>query len=330
MNHLLEPLQTGNLQLKNRLVMPPMATAKSDGNGKVSQGLLDYYDEKSRGGYLSLVIIEHSFIRQDGKAGEHQLSVAEDSDVDGLRKLAEIIHRNGSKCAMQLNHAGAQAESDVTGLEPFAPSATPVPPKGKIARELTEEEIAGIASAFARSARRVKEAGFDAVELHSAHGYLLNQFYSPLTNRRTDAYGGDVLNRIRIHMEVIASVRAAVGENFPILLRLGACDYMEGGTSIEDSVTAAREFEKAGVCLIDISGGLCRYSVPGLTGQGYFSPVSQAVKQAVSIPVLLTGGVTEPDAAEKLLSEGKADLIGVGRAIYQDSDWAKNAIESFK
>ncbi len=330
MSHLLESLQVGTLQLKNRLVMPPMATAKSGGDGKISQELLDYYDEKSNGGAPSLIIIEHSFIRMDGKASQNQLSAASDSDIKGLSKLAEVIHKNGSKCAMQLNHAGAQADAAVTGTEPLAPSAVPVPPMGKVARELTEGEIADIASSFARAARRVKEAGFDAVELHSAHGYLLNQFYSPLTNHRKDAYGGDLMNRIRIHLEVIASVRAAVGDYFPILLRLGACDYMEGGTTKEDSAAACREFEKAGVSLIDITGGLCRYSVPELTGQGYFSSVSQAVKQAVSIPVLLTGGITEPQAAEELLIQEKADLIGVGRAIFKDSDWAKNAVKALQ
>lgn len=329
MNHLLEPLHTGALSLKNRLVMPPMATSKCDPDGKVSQGLLDYYDEKSRGGYFSLIIIEHSFIRQDGKAGEHQLSVSNDGDVEGLSKLAEVIHRNGCKCVMQINHAGGQADRAVTGMEPLGPSALPIPPKGIVPRELTEGEIEEIVCAFSRSARRVKEAGFDGVELHGAHGYLLNQFYSPITNRRTDAYGGNILGRIRAHLQVIASVRAAVGDDFPLLLRLGACDYMEGGTTAEDSAVAAREFEKAGICLLDISGGLCRYTVPGLTGQGYFSPVSQTVKQAVSIPVLLTGGVTQPQAAESLLADGKADLIGVGRAVYHDSDWAKHTVESF-
>jgi 2,4-dienoyl-CoA reductase-like NADH-dependent reductase (Old Yellow Enzyme family) len=185
-------------------------------------------------------------------------------------------------------------------------------------------------NAFQASSRRAREAGFDAVEIQSAHGYLLNQFLSPLTNKRTDEYGGDISNRIRVHLQVIQAVRSAVGPDFPIHIRLGASDYTEGGTTIEDSKIAARAFEKAGADIIHVSGGFVGYTPPGLTGQGYFAPLSEAVKSAVSIPVILTGGITEVEAAEKFLAEKKADLIGVGRAILQDSTWAKRAIENLR
>lgn len=141
-------------------------------------------------------------------------------------------------------------------------------------------------------------------------------------------YGGDVHARIRIHLEIIEAIRVEVGDDFPILLRLGASDYLEGGTRIEDSQVAAREFEKAGINVLDITGGFSGYQVPGLVGQGYFSPLSEAIKNVVSTPVILTGGITEPQAAEQLLAEGKADLIGVGRAILKDSQWAERAIVS--
>jgi len=146
--------------------------------------------------------------------------------------------------------------------------------------------------------------------------------------KRIDKYGGDVYNRIRIHLEVIEAVKKAVGDDFPILLRLGASDYQEGGITIEDSKIAAQEFEKAGVDILDISGGHSGYIMAGLNGQGFFSPLTEVIKEVVSIPVILTGGITEPEAAERLLAEGKADLIGVGRAILEDSTWAKRAIES--
>lgn len=330
MAYMLKPIQTERLTLANRLVMPPMATSKAEADGKVSQGILDYYTEKSEGGYISLINIEHSFIMPEGKASEQQLSVADDSVIEGLRRLADAIHKNGSKTAMQLNHAGSAATEEVTGTTPVGPSAVANPRKGSMPRELSREEIAGIVEAFGNAARRVKAAGFDGVEIHSAHGYLLNQFLSPLTNKREDEYGGDVYGRIRIHLQVIETVRKAVGDDFPILLRLGASDYMDGGTPLEDSKAAAREFEKAGVDIIDISGGFCGYIVQGLTGQGYFSPLSEAIKEVVSIPVILTGGITEIQAAEQLLADKKADLIGVGRAILKDSDWARNAIESLK
>jgi NADPH2 dehydrogenase len=325
---LLEPLKTASISLTNRLVMPPMATRKAGPDGKVSQALLEHYDDKSRGGYIGLVIIEHSYISPEGKAHHNQLSVAGDSVIEGLQKLAAVIHRNGSIAVMEISHAGSQAVEEVTGTAAVGPSAVINPRSGNIPRELTVAEIAKIVQAFSAAADRVKKAGFDGVEIHAAHGYLLNQFLSPLTNKRSDEYGGSLSNRIRIHLEVIKAVRAAVGETFPILVRLGASDLTEGGTTIADSQLAAREFEKAGVAVLDVSGGFCGYIVPGLSGQGFFAPLSEAVKKAVSVPVILTGGVTESQAAEKLLAEGKADLIGVGRAILNDSKWAQKAVES--
>lgn len=328
MSYLMNSLKVRNLTLSNRLVMPPMATSKAEVDGKVSKEILDYYSKKSEGGYISLIIIEHSYIKQEGKASEHQLSVAEDSVVDGLKQLSSTIHHNGSKTVMQINHAGSAASKEVTKCDPVGPSAVANPRLGNTPRELTKIEIKEIIDAFKEGARRTYEAGFDGVEIHSAHGYLLDQFFSPLTNKRTDEYGGDVHNRIRIHLEVIKAVREVTGKDFTILLRLGASDYMEGGATIEDSKIAAAEFERAGVDIIDISGGFNGFIMPNTTEQGYFSPLTVAIKEVVSIPVILTGGITKAEAAEKLLMDKKADLIGVGRAIYKDSNWARNAIES--
>lgn len=330
MSYLLKPLETRKITLPNRLVMPPMATSKAEIDGKVSKAILDYYNEKSQGGCISLIIIEHSFVNQEGKASNQQLSAADDSVIEGLKELANIIHNNGSKAVMQINHAGSAAKKEVTGKDVVGPSKVANPRMGNAPNELSHEGIKNIINDFKEAARRVKEAGFDGVEIHSAHGYLLNQFFSPLTNKRTDEYGGDVRKRINIHLEVIKAVREAVGEEFPVLLRLGASDYTEGGSTIEDSKIAVKEFEKAGIDIIDISGGFNGYVVPGDNGQGYFASLTEAIKQVVSISVILTGGITEAQAAEQLLSEGKADLIGVGRAIYKDSKWAQKAIESLR
>lgn len=327
MSHLLEPLSGRTLQLKNRLVMPPMATAKADADGMMTEAMLAYYDEKSAGGAIGLVITEHSYIIRPGRNRVGQPSIADDATIDGWSRLAEVFHRNGSKAAVQINHAGAAADPAATGLEVVGPSDVPSPiGPGATPRALTHGGIGEIVEAFASAARRVKEAGFDAVEIHAAHGYLLNQFFSPITNKRTDEYGGDVLGRIRMHLEVIAAVRAAVGPGFPVLLRVGACDYMEGGTRIEDTTMAAVEFEMAGIDMLDITGGLSGYVRPGHGEPGYFAELSEAVKGVVSIPVILTGGVTGPRQAEQLLSKRKADLIGVGRAILKDSGWARAAI----
>lgn len=327
MLNLFKPLKVNSLNLSNRLIMAPMATSKAEADGKLSKDILNYYEEKSKGGYISLIIIEHSFINQQGKASEKQLSAADDSVVEGLKKLAQVIHSNGSKAVVQINHAGSAASKEVTGVIPVGPSAVVNPRKGGIPHELTHDEIKEIIKAFKDAAVRVKDAGFDGVEIHSAHGYLLNQFFSPLTNKRTDEYGGNVLNRIRIHLETIKAVREAVGNDFPILLRLGASDYMDGGSTIEDSKIAAKEFEKAGVNILDISGGLCGYTIPGVSEQGYFAPLTEEIKKDISIPVILTGGITEAQAAEQLLTDGKADIIGVGRAIYRDSQWTRKAFE---
>ncbi len=338
MSYLLKPLQAGSLHLNNRLVMPPMATSKSEQDGIVSQAILDYYDEKSKGGFLSLIIIEHSFVSRQGKASNGQMSIADDSVIENLKELSKIIHKNGSRCVMQINHAGSAATKEVTGTDPVGPSAV-VNPRvmGGVSdvltlpHELTAGEIEGIVTDFKNAAVRVKEAGFDGVEIHGAHGYLLHQFYSPLSNKRTDEYGGTLLNRIRIHLEVIKAVREAVGSDFPILLRLGASDYMKGGVVIEDSVAAAGEFQKAGVDILDISGGFCGFTIPGSTGgQGYFAPLTEAIRKEIFIPVILTGGITQAEAAERLLKEEKADLIGVGRAVLNDSVWAEHAIEALR
>lgn len=331
MSYLLQPLLEGRLPLQNRLVMPPMATSKAEPDGTMSDDILDYYDEKSRGGALGLVITEHCFISPQGRNRVGQPSVSDDSMLDGLSRLAAVIHGNGPKAVVQINHVGGAASATVTGFDVVSASDVPSPTgPGEATRAMTREEIVGVVEQFAAAATRVKRAGFDGVELHSAHGYLLNQFLSPVTNKRTDEYGGDLLGRIRLHLEVIAAVREAVGEDYPVLLRLGARDYLDGGTSIEDSTAAAAEFERAGVDMLDITGGLTGYVRPGHAEPGYFAELSKAVKRVVSIPVILTGGVTEPEQAEGLLARGEADLIGVGRAILRDSEWAQSAVRRYR
>lgn len=323
-------LKIKDMELKNRLVMPPMATEQSE-DGVVTQRLLDYYDEKTKGGYIGLVITEHAFIRQDGKAGKGQLSISRDSDVEGLKKLVDVIHNNGSKVIAQMNHAGSATNPELSGYKGKSASAVVNPrfpgEEYGIPEEISTEDIAGIVQAFADAARRAKAAGFDGVEIHSAHGYLLNQFYSPLTNKRTDAYGGDVEGRVRIHLDIIKAVREAVGDDMIVALRLGASDYMEGGNTVEDGVKAVVLFESAGLDLVDISGGFNGFRREDTKAAGYFGDAAQAVKAAVSIPVILTGGVRDAQSADQLLVEGKADLIGVGRAIYKDSEWAKKNME---
>lgn len=321
-----EPLTAKNLILKNRLIMPPMASSTADEEGRVSDKLLSYYDEKTAGGHFSLVITEHSYISPEGKAHPKQVSIADDQAIDGLSKIVEIVHKNSSKIAAQISHAGAAAEGN--GLPSIGPSVVALPKRKAADHAMSREEIEKTVENFARAAVRAKKAGYDAVELHSAHGYLLDQFYSPLTNHREDEYGGSIENRIRIHLEAIRAVREAVGDGYPILLRLGAMDYQEGGNLLADAIAAAKAFEQAGISILDVSGGMNGYIVRGKGAhEGYYTDVTSALKKEISIPVIMTGGITEIEDGERILENGEADLIGVGRAVFKDSDWVKRAAE---
>lgn len=327
-----EKLKIKNIELKSRIVMPPMATSKSTDDGYVTDALCEYYKERTAGGYLGMVITEHAYITKQGKAGKGQNSIADDKAIEGLTRLTAAIHEGCDVVVAQLNHAGSATSTDITKTELVSASAVDNPGKNPtlpnvIPKALSKDEIIKIQDEFVSAAVRAKKAGYDAVEIHSAHGYLLNQFFSPLTNKRDDEYGPQSIeNRTRFQVEVYRKIRKELGEDFPIFIRLGGCDYMDGGSTIEDAAEAAKIFEREGIDLIDLSGGMCRYQRPDNKEPGYFSDMSQAVKQAVKIPVLVTGGVTTADEAEELLKENKADLIGVGRAILKDADWAKSNI----
>ncbi|MDY3282475.1 NADH:flavin oxidoreductase [Dysosmobacter sp.] len=324
-----EPVAVGGLRLDNRLVLPPMATKKSTPEGLVTEDLKEYYRQRAEGGCLGLVITEHSFVTQQGKASPQQMSMADDRAVPGLRELTDLLHENGCRVFAQISHAGGMAQPECTGMEAVAASAVQnpgAPVQGIIPRPLTVPEIQDVVERFVEAACRVKAAGFDGVEVHSAHAYLLNEFYSPLTNRRTDEYGGSLENRLRIHREIIRGIRERLGEDYPIAVRLGGCDYMAGGNTPEDAAAACRILEAEGVALLDISGGMCRYIRKDCTDAGYFADTSAAVKRSVKTPVLLTGGITAAAQAEELLQRGAADLIGVGRALLQNAAWAREAM----
>lgn len=308
------PLTVGQLTVENRLVMPPMQTNKTD-HGHVTEELVQYYRERALLSRPGIIITEHSCISEEGRAAEGQLSIASDEQIVEHRALTDAIHAGGCRAFVQLNHAGSNGIG-----APVSASTVNIPLKklSKRPRALGVDEIASIEAQFAAAAQRAVSAGYDGVEIHCAHGYLLNQFYSPLTNKRTDEYGGTLEKRLRITLETVALVRQAVGSAIPIAVRLGGADYLPGGSREEDAVEACIALEKAGVDLLDLSGGMCFFMRPGHLEPGYFSSMSEKVKAAVSVPVLLTGGVKKPAEAEELLAASKADLIGVGRALLQD------------
>lgn len=319
----------GDMQLKNSLVMAPVALEKSD-YGTVSDEMLHYYDERTKGGYIGLVIIEHSFVLPEGKASPKQLSSSKDEDIEGLKKLADIIHQNGCKTIMQISHAGLKAVKIDDGMEGISPSGTldtASLEKCRPTHAATQSEIDALIDAFRNAALRVKAAGFDGVEIHGAHGYLLNQFYSPLMNQRTDSYTGQTIEgRVKLHQEILAAVRSAIGDDLLLGIRFGACDYMPDGSTVEDGAKGALLLEEAGAQFIDVSGGMCGSRPTGVSGVGYFADASSAIRKSVSVPVILTGGVKTRADAESLLSDDVADLIGVGRGIMSDPLWAQKAM----
>ena len=320
MEQMQTPQKINGLIIKNRLVMPPIATAKATEQGLVTDELIAHYESFAGKGKIGLVITEHSFVSQQGKASAGMLGIASDECLPGLKKLTDMFHRYDTPVFAQINHAGSATKPELTGEEIVSADDLGLPQETKVVnsappRALRPEELPVIMNAFADAATRAKNAGYDGVVIHAAHAYLLNQFYSPLTNHRTDAYGGSLQNRVRLIAEVLQAVRSRVGEAFPVSVRLGACDHMEGGNTIEDAVEAAKILEQAGADLLDISGGMCRYMLQGHEEAGYFGEESAAIKAAVSVPVLLTGGIKTMEEAETMLRTGKADLTGVGRGM---------------
>jgi len=320
MAKLFEPLRVGNLTLKNRIVMPPMANDLADAQGRVTDQLIAHYARRAAG--VGLVIVEHSYFTLEGKASLRQLGIHSDAMIDGLTKLVESIHANGTPVCIQINHAGREGSRAVSGLEPVAPSAVPTDGSAVIPRELERREIRNLLRLFGEAARRALVSGFDAVEVHGAHGYLLNQFTSPLSNRRSDEYGGSFEGRIRFPLEAVAEVRRVVGPDLLVLYRLGASDGEGRGVTIGEMQAFAQRLVRSGVNIVDVSGGLVGDAPEGMTGQGYFLPLAEKIKQALEVPVIGVGGITDPIFADQAISQGRVDLVAVGRALLADPDWA--------
>ncbi len=319
MSHLFSKTNVGNISLENRIVMPPLASGKSTEDGFVTDKIISYYEERAKTG-LGLIIIEHAFISLEGQASFNQMGVHRDDAIEGLSKLSQTIHQYNVACAMQINHAGSLAVS----APPVAPSAIQHPNGKVLPRELTIKEIHEVIDSFAQAALRVKKAGFDMVEIHGAHGYLLSQFLSPLTNKRTDEYGGSLENRMRLHLEVIKAVKALCG-NFTFIVRLGCDDLIEGGLTVEEAAKVAVRLEEEGAAVIDISGGIGGSGRDRFKEEGYFAYMSRELKKHLSIPVILTGGITTPEAAEKLIAEDVTNMVGIGRQILINPNWAEDA-----
>ena len=326
MADLLTPLSFSGLQLRNRIVMPPMWSGQANLNGSVTEKIIDYHRVRAAAG-CGLVIVEHSFVIPGGRHTATQMGVHSDEMIEGLRRLASAIRTEGAVAALQLSHAGSRASLAVLGTRPVAPSAVrhPYEPSGDVPDEATLPRIRQTVAAFGDAAARAREAGFDAVEIHAAHGFLLSEFLSPLTNHRQDEYGGSLEGRSKIHMEILAEVRRRTGPGFPVFVRLGAHDETPGGLELNESCRVAALLASSGAGLIDVSGGLQGSRGIGRM-PGYFVPYAAAIKAQVEVPVIVTGGIREPAFADQIVREGKADLVGIGRAMLEDAEWASKAI----
>jgi 2,4-dienoyl-CoA reductase-like NADH-dependent reductase (Old Yellow Enzyme family) len=303
-----------------------MGTGYANNEGGVTEKLVKHYEDRSRN--VGLVIVEHSFVAQSGRASSTQLGIHNDGLIPGLTQLVDAVHRNDAPVAIQLNHGGGTSSSEITGVRPLAPSAVMHPRRGKeIPEELSESEIEDIIIDYKNAARRAINAGFDAVEIHGAHGYLLSQFLSPITNKRRDDYGGTLENRARLSCTIIEEMKRDLGSNSIILYRLGADDIYPGGMPLSEGVKAGRMIADSGVNIIDISGGIGGGGMDDLKGPGYFVPHAAAVKEVVEIPVIGVGGIQTAAEADQIIRSGKVDLVAIGRAILEEPEWAKQALK---
>lgn len=337
MPRLADPFQVKGLHLTNRLVMAPMATGLAIDHAP-SEPLLTWYRDHARAG-IGLVIVEATAIAPDARILPYMLGIWDDVQVQGLSRLARTIQSAGIPAVLQIAHGGARSGRDDLGQERIGPSPVPLLP-GPAPRAMLESEIEEAIAAFAAAARRAQAAGFDGVEIHAAHYYLISEFLSPYTNRRVDRWGGDRSGRARLAVEVARAVRRAVGTEYPVFCRMHAVELVEGGMSPEDALYTARALEEAGVDLIDASGVgqsslgewqgrpflNTRSALPRSAPAGTYAPFAGRLRAAVGVPVIAVGKLGEPGAAQRVLDQGQADLVALARQLIADPQAARKIL----
>lgn len=304
--HIFSPGKIGTMEVRNRLIVPPMLTEYADENGNLTERYIRYYEEKAKGGW-GLIICEDNSVDEFGAGFKNLAGIWADGQIPKHHELTERVHQYGAKIAVQVYHAGREADSSILGVRPVAPSAIQDPTKPETPHEMTTEEVRDMAEKFAQAIRRAKEAGYDAAELHGAHGYLINQFVSPFSNKRTDEYGGNLYHRLRFPLEIIGRARQLVGADFPIIYRISADEMVEGGLTIEDTKVIAQILEEAGIDALHVSAGVYKsgsiVSAPSAVRTAPFSDYAQAIRKMVSIPVFAVDKIIYPEIAESLLKE---------------------------
>jgi 2,4-dienoyl-CoA reductase-like NADH-dependent reductase (Old Yellow Enzyme family)/thioredoxin reductase len=332
LSHLFSPIKIGPIEVRNRIVMPPMVTGFAGLDWGVTDRLVAYHVERARGG-VGMIIVESNSVDPVGVGPSAHLGIFQDTVIAELNNLAETVKAYGVKIGLQLGHTGRQAAWVGEGVSPVAPSPLMCRyvgrnPKAKTPRQLGVEEIEDLVEKFSDGALRAKRAGFDLVEVHGAHGYLVNEFMSPLTNKRVDQYGGNLEGRMRFPLEIMRSIREKVGNDFPVSFRINGDDYVEGGLTLESTMAIAKMLEDEGASVIHVTGSINEsifynspkmyYIQPMSVPKGCYVHLAEGIKKAVSIPVIVVGRINDPILGDEIIQEGKADLVSMGRALIAD------------
>ena len=324
MSKLFEETEINGMKLANRFVRSATWEGMATEEGAVTPRLIEVYERLARGG-VGLIISSHAYVRKDGQAGLFQLGIYGDDLLDGLRAMTKAVHAENRKIVAQLAHAGLFGNTKLSGEQPLIVSSLEgyAHPPGKV---MDGADIEGVVEAFRRAADRARRAGFDGVELHAAHGYLLSQFLSPSFNKREDGYGGSLENRARAVLGVLRAVRETVGANFPVLIKMNSEDFLEGGLTVEDASETGALLQEAGVDAIELSGGTflsgrlgpSRAGIKSEEKEAYFKEAAKLFKAKLNIPIILVGGIRSFQVAERLVEEGCADYISMSRPFIRE------------
>lgn len=318
------PVQIGTVTVANRFVVPPMGNNLANTDGTLSDRSLSYYQARAKGGF-GLITIESTVVYREAKGGPRKPCLFSDDTVESFRRVADACHAYGAKVSIQLQHAGPEGNSALTGYPLKAASAMPASAGREIPEAVSNEEVYRIIECYGDAARRAQQAGIDMVEVHCAHGYLVSTFISQRTNNRTDEFGGCFENRMRLPRLIIENIRRKTGGNLPILCRINACDEVEGGQSVQDAAAVAAYLEQeCGVDALHVTRAVHLHDefmwAPGVTHGGFNADLVTEIKRAVSVPVIAVGRFTEPQYAELLVKQGRADLIAFGRQSIADPE----------
>jgi 2,4-dienoyl-CoA reductase-like NADH-dependent reductase (Old Yellow Enzyme family) len=322
---LFSPYNIGSLELPNRFVRSATAERMADADGRPFKHMQKLYEELALGG-VGLIITGHMYVHPTGKAHPEMTGIYSDELIPDLAILADVVHKHGGKVAVQINHGGIQCSEDSVS-ETIAPSPIRMKSSSRRARGMHEEEILQMVQAYGDAARRVKLAGFDAVQIHGAHGYLISQFLSPYVNKRTDQWGGNLENRMRFLREVAKTVRDEVGPDFPVFIKLGMMDGIEGGLSVEDGIQVAGSLEDMGIEALEISGGIggkkvvnTKKGIRKPSEEAYFRHLAEKARPVTQIPILLVGGLRSRPIMESILESKIADFISLCRPLITEPD----------